>query len=72
MAKIDKTALRLAESNMLRAEAATERHSAKSLREGRDFMSDDEVARNLQADVNEARAALLECQADWVLHNEED
>lgn len=70
---MDKTVLRMAESNLLRAEAALERHTAKKIRanKGSDeyHMRPDPEADDLHANIAEAKADLLDAQADWVLHH---
>lgn len=74
-AVIDKTVLRMCESNLLRAEAALERHTAAKIRAniGTDeyHMRPDPDADALHANIAEAKADLLEAQADYVLHHHE-
>lgn len=72
---MDKTALRMAESNLLRAEAALERHTAKRLRDRKhedDYLRPDPESDALHANIAEAKADLFEAQADWVLHQPEE
>jgi hypothetical protein len=64
----------MCESNLLRAEAAVERHQAKRLREPddpADYMAPDPTSNELHARLSEAKADLFEAQADYVLHNYE-
>lgn len=64
----------MCESNLLRAEAALERHTAKRIREndGSDeYLMRDPAADALHANIAEAKADLLEAQADYVLHHNE-
>lgn len=64
----------MCESNLLRAEAAVERHMATNLRKDDDgdyHMRPDPVVNELHARVADAKADLLEAQADYVLHNNE-
>lgn len=73
----DTTLLRMAESNLLRAGAAVERHMATGEyisflgvrnEDGEDRWN--KTLHRLKNEEHEARAALLEVQADHVLHNE--
>lgn len=69
---MSKTVLRMCESNLLRAEAAVERHNAKRARSDQDdFMHPDPESNELHARLCEAKADLLEAQADYVLHHTE-
>lgn len=65
----------MAESNLLRAEAAIERHLATSVY-SESFQNDDlewnKRLHQLTCDKHEANAALLEAQSDWVLHAPEE
>lgn len=62
----------MCESNLLRAEAAVERHQAKRLREpDDDGFAFDPTSNELHARLAEAKADLLEAQADYVLHHNE-
>lgn len=69
---MDKIALRLAESNVLRAEAAIEKMQAKRTREGRQPLGyDDDESSEPYAVLHEAKAELLLAQAAWVEYSNE-
>lgn len=65
---IDKVAIRLAEANVLRAEAALEKHFAASLRAGHDPFENDGARDELTAVLHEAKAELQLATADYIMH----
>lgn len=66
---MEKMALRLAQAEVLRVEAAIERRQAEIIRQNGELgLPNDTVLEELYISLHETKANLLETQADYLLH----